>query len=42
MFVSIEDVINESIDDGRFSNCLVAEEDYLVFKKGGNSSFREI
>lgn len=42
MFVAIENVIDKAIDDRRFANGLITEEDDLVFKERRDCSFRQI
>lgn len=32
MFVTVEDIVDEAVDNGRLSHCLVPEEHDLVFK----------
>ena len=42
MFVAVEDVVDEAVDDGRFSHCLVPEEYDLVFQQRGDGSLGEV
>lgn len=42
MLVSVEDVVNKSVDDGRLADCLVPQENYLVLEEGRDCSFGEI
>jgi len=42
MFIAVENIVDETVDDGGFAYCLVSEEDDLVFKEGRDGSLREI
>lgn len=42
MLIAIEDVINEAVDDGGFSNSLVPEEDNFIFEERRDSSLAEV
>ena len=42
MLVAVEDVVDESIDDGRLADCLVSEEDDLVLQQWRDGPLREI
>ena len=42
MFVSIEYVVDESVDDGGLADSLVSKEDDFVFEEGRNGAFGEI
>jgi hypothetical protein len=39
MFVAIEDIVDEAVDDRRLADCLIAEKDDLVFKERRDGSF---
>ena len=34
MFVAVEDVVDEAVDDGGLADCLVAQKHDLVFEEG--------
>lgn len=42
MFVAIENVINEAVNDRRLSNGLITEKDDLVFEEGRNGALGKI
>lgn len=42
MFVAVEDVVDETVDDRGLTDCLVAEEDDLVLQKGRNGALGEV
>lgn len=42
MFVAIENIVDEAVDDGRLPDCLVTEKDYLVFEQWRDRSLRQI
>ena len=42
MLVAIENVVNESIDDGWFAHCLVAQKYDFVLQEGRNAAFAEV
>ena len=42
MFVAIEDVVDEAVDDGGFPDCLIAEKDDFVFEKRGDGALEKV
>ncbi len=42
MFIAIEDVVDEAVDDGGLADCLVAEEDDLVLEEGRDGALGEV
>lgn len=42
MFVAIEDIVDESVDDGRLANCLISQENDLVFEQRRDRPLRQI
>jgi hypothetical protein len=42
MFVAVEDVVDEAVDDRRLPHCLISQEDDLVLQKRRNRSFGEV
>ena len=42
MLISIEDIVDEAIDDRRFANGLIAKEYYLVFEEWRNGALAEV
>lgn len=42
MFVAVEDIIDESVDDGGLAHSLVSQEDDLVLEQGRDSALREV
>jgi hypothetical protein len=42
MFVAVEDVVDEAVDDGGLAHCLVSQEHDFVFKERGDGPLREI
>jgi len=39
MFVAVKDVVDEAVYYGRFSDCLVPQEDYFVFEQRRDRPF---
>lgn len=42
MLIAVEDVIDESVDDGGLPHRLIPQKDYLVFEQRRNSALREV
>lgn len=42
MLVAIEDIIDKSVDNGGLANCLISEEDYLVFEDRRDCVFADV
>ena len=42
MLVSIEDIVDESVNNGGLAHSLVSQEDDLVFEEGRDGAFGEI
>lgn len=42
MLIAVEDIIDESVDDGRLSHSLIPQKNYLVLEKGRNSALRQV
>lgn len=42
MLVAIENIVNESVDDGRFSYSLVAQKNYFVLEQWRDASLAEV
>jgi hypothetical protein len=38
VLVAIKYIVNESVDNGRFAYCLIAEKDDLIFKQGWDAA----
>ena len=42
MLITIKDVVDESIDDGGFTDSLIAQEDNFVLKEGRNAALTQV
>lgn len=42
MFVAVEDIVDESVDNGGLANCLISQEHDLVFEQRRDRPLRQI
>ena len=42
MFVAIEDVVDEAVDDGGLADSLITEKDDFVFEKRGDGALGKV
>ena len=42
MFVAVEDVVDEAVDDAGLADSLVSQEDDLVFEEGRDGALRKV